>query len=168
MHTNEPPCIIDIESSGFGPSGYPIEVGLALPDGKQFCSLIYPSPEWTFWDDEAEKIHRVPRDILETYGKPVDDVAEELNRLLENQTVYSDGWVVDKPWILQLFDKAKIPLRFSVSALEMILTENQMEIWHEVKDKINEELDLKRHRASMDALIIQKTFIRTYEECQKV
>ena len=163
MRTKNPPCIIDIEASGFGPFGYPIEVGVALSSGDQYCSLIHPSPEWTFWDDEAEKIHRVPRDILETYGKPVDEIAGELNRLLENQTVYSDGWVVDKPWILQLFDKARMPLQFNVSALEMILTEDQMGIWDEAKNKIHEELDLKRHRASMDAIIIQKTYVRTHE-----
>lgn len=163
MRPKNPPCIIDIEASGFGPSGYPIEVGVALSSGEQYCSLIHPSPEWTFWDDEAEKVHRVPRDILETYGKPLGEVADNLNSLLENQTVYSDGWVVDNPWVLQLFDKARVPLRFNVSALEMILTEGQMEIWHEAKEKILEEVGLKRHRASMDAIIIQKTYVSTYE-----
>lgn len=162
MRPTEPPCIIDVEASGFGPKGYPIEVGVVLSSGEQYCSLILPSPEWTFWDEEAEKIHRVPRDILETYGKPLNEVAENLNRLLENKTVYSDGWVVDRPWVLQLFDKARLPLQFNLSALEMILSEGQMAVWHKVKDKVLEELDLKRHRASMDAAIIQKTYVRSF------
>jgi len=31
----------------------------------------------------------------------------KLNDLLKGNTVYSDGWVVDQPWITQLFDRAE-------------------------------------------------------------
>lgn len=37
----------------------------------------------------------MPRDIFETHGKPAVQVAESLNELLGNGTVYSDGCVVD-------------------------------------------------------------------------
>ena len=86
------PFIIDIEASGFGPHGYPIEVGLALEPGTKFCRLIAPAPDWTHWDAAAEEVHRVPRDILETYGQPATQVALDLNELLGNSTVFSDGW----------------------------------------------------------------------------
>ena len=72
------PIIIDIEASGFASEGYPIEVGVALDDGTTFCSLISPPPDWTYWDPEAEKVHRVARDILETYGRSVQEVAVTL------------------------------------------------------------------------------------------
>jgi hypothetical protein len=54
---------------------YPIEVGVALDDDTKYCSLILPAPEWDHWDHDAEKVHRIARDILETYGKPMQEVA---------------------------------------------------------------------------------------------
>ena len=161
MRKNVRPYIIDVEASGFGPHSYPIEVGVALEPERKFCSLIAPEPGWTHWDDSAEKIHRVPRDILETYGRPAIDVANQLNELLGNATVYSDGWVVDQPWIIQLFARAGVRQQFSVSPLEMILSEEQMALWHETKDKVVHEMALQRHRASFDAMIIQETYFRT-------
>ena len=38
--------IIDLEASGFGSSSYPIEVGIVLPNGQTYCSLIVPEPDW--------------------------------------------------------------------------------------------------------------------------
>lgn len=166
MITIEPgykPSVIDIEASGFGPDSYPIEIGVALGDGKKYCSLVYPAPHWTHWDGSAEQVHRIPRDILEEYGKPIDRVAAELNDILNGRTVYSDGWVVDHPWVNKLFQESKVSAGFSTSALEMILSEKQMEIWHETKDRVSAEMALTRHRASNDAFIIQKTWIATRE-----
>jgi len=157
------PFIIDIEASGFGPHSYPIEVGVALEPGVKFCSLIAPEPDWTHWDDGAEKVHRVSRDILETYGKPAIEVAHKLNELLGNATVYSDGWVVDQPWLIQLYSRTRVAQRFSISPLEMILSEDQMAVWHAVKNQVISDLALTRHRASFDALIIQETWLRTRE-----
>lgn len=163
MRNTVRPYIIDIEASGFGPHSYPIEVGVALEPERKFCSLIAPEPEWTHWDDAAEKVHRVPRDILETHGRPAVQVARTLNELLGSATVYSDGWVVDQPWIIQLFSRARVRQQFSVSPLEMILSEAQMAVWHTVKDHVVRELALTRHRASFDAMIIQETYCRTRE-----
>ena len=156
-----PPFIIDIESSGFGPDGYPIEVGLALQPGIKFCSLIAPGPDWTHWDARAEQVHRVPRDVLETHGKPATQVALNLNNLIGNATVYSDGWMVDKPRLAQLFSRAAVPQQFAISPLEAILSENQLEAWYGVKKQVISELALQRHRASGDALIVQETYLRT-------
>lgn len=157
------PYIIDIEASGFGNESYPIEIGVALGDGLKYCSLILPPPEWTHWDQEAEKIHRIPRDILETYGSSIDEVSEKLNELLEGKTLFSDGWVVDLPWLIKLFHTAGKEMKFHVSPLEMILSEEQMEKWHETKDQLIEKMSLTRHRASYDAWIIQETFRQTLE-----
>jgi hypothetical protein len=41
-----------------------------------------------------------------------------------------------------------------------------MAIWHQVKTEVEQELNIARHRASHDALIIQKTYIRTLEMCR--
>lgn len=158
------PVIIDVEASGFGHDSYPIEIGVALEGGEKYCSLLLPAEDWTHWDTEAETVHRIARDILETYGKPLVEVANELNNLLRGKTVYTDGWVVDKPWILKLFNRCNIEPEFYTSSLEMILSEQQMSVWHETKDRILEEMDLQRHRASYDAYIIQQTWMRTNQQ----
>lgn len=159
--TDEAPIIIDIEASGFGAEGYPIEVGVVFEDGSTFCSLITPAPEWTHWDAEAEQVHRVARDILETYGRSVQEVAVTLNDMLRGKTAYSDGWEVDKPWLSALFWKADIPQQFRYSTIELILTAPQMRRWHETKDAVLREIPGDRHRASLDAVVIQQTWLRS-------
>jgi len=161
MPARRPP-IIDIEASGFGAQGYPIEVGVILNDGTKYCALILPPPHWTYWDEKAQQVHRIPRDILETYGKPLDEVAHKLNEMLSEQTAFSDAWSVDKTWLDQLFYAGGIRPEFSLSALELILSEPQMEIWHPTKDELLREIgDSRRHRASFDAYLIQETYYRT-------
>lgn len=155
------PCIIDIEASGFGSTSYPVEVGVALEQGRKFCTLIAPAPNWTHWDIQAEGIHKLTRDKLEQFGKPVDEVADQLNQMLSGITLYSDGWVVDKPWMTTLFSVAGRSMNFNISPLEMILNEQQMSIWHETRDQVTKELNMTRHRASNDARIIQETYNRT-------
>ena len=164
MKTISEPIIIDVEASGFGHDSYPIEIGLAMEDGAKYCSLLSPAEDWTHWDDEAENVHRIPRDILETHGKPLMEVANELNELLRGKTIYTDGWVVDKPWIMKLYNQCNVEPEFFTSSLEMILSEEQMSVWHETKDNLLAEMDLKRHRASNDAYIIQQTWMRTRQQ----
>lgn len=157
------PSIIDVESSGLGSKSYPIEVGVALSSGELYCSLILPAPSWTTWDRTSEMIHGISRQVVLSRGHPIGDVTRDLNRLLENRTVYTDGWVVDQRWISQLYYEASIPQLFSVSSLENILSEGQMKIWHETKKRVIAELGLNRHRASADAMVIQETYTRTFK-----
>ena len=158
------PSIIDIEASGFGNESYPIEIGVALEGGAKYCALIAPAPAWTHWDDEAEKVHHVSRDMLKSHGKNVQVVTQQLNNLLSGKVLYSDGWVVDYPWLIRLFSAAGNSMDFRVSPLELILTEAQMSIWHQTKDRVVDELKLSRHRASHDAWILQETFRQTFEQ----
>ena len=135
---------------------------MALNAGNRFCTLITPEPHWTYWDDEAEKVHHVSREMLQQHGKSVQDVTRQLNDLLNGMILYSDGWVVDQPWLIQLFAAAGNNIEFHVSPLEIILCEAQMAIWHTTKDQVIEQSQLSRHRASNDAWIIQETFRQTY------
>lgn len=155
------PIIIDIEASGFGGESYPIEVGVVLDDNSKFCSLISPAPDWQHWDGEAEKVHHIGRELLHTHGKPVREVAQRLNELLEGRTLYTDGWVVDRAWLVTLFHQAGLDMKFRVSPLELILSEDQMEHWHATKDRLLAEIAEPRHRASFDAWVIQETYRRT-------
>ena len=155
------PYIIDIEASGLASNSYPIEVGLALAPGQRFCALIKPADEWKHWDQQAESVHGISRDILLKKGRSVTEVARELNQLLNNRIVYSDAWSVDNPWVTTLFAAARMDKTFDVRALEMILNERQIDVWMETRDAVVRDLGLTRHRASNDARIIQETYART-------
>jgi len=163
MYYPNSPNIIDVEASGFGGDSYPIEVGLALSDGRKFCTLVLPTKHWDHWDDSAEQLHKISRETLQAHGRPVYEVACLLNELLEGVTVYSDGWVVDRPWMTTLFFAAGVKMRFNVSPLELILSESQMSVWHATKNEILTHANIERHRASCDAWVIQETFKRTRE-----
>lgn len=155
------PNIIDIEASGFGSTSYPIEIGIILGTGEKYCSLIKPVASWTHWSEQAEQTHHISRELLQKRGKSVNQVTAALNQFLGNMPVYSDGWVVDKPWLIELFHAAKAHNSFCISPLEFILNEQQMVNWHNTKDQVIADLSLNRHRASTDAFIIQETYRRT-------
>ena len=155
------PHIIDFEASGLGKDSYPIEVGVVLSSGEKYCSLIAPAPSWHYWDRRAEHVHGLTRENVVNHGRPAAVVAAELNKLLRGKTVYSDGWGVDNSWLNRLYFSAGTELEFSISALEFIVDEVQMNIWAQVKNQVIADLGLTRHRASNDALIIQETYTRT-------
>ena len=155
------PIIIDVEASGFGAQSYPIEVGVIKQNGERFCSLIKPQPDWQHWDEQAQALHGISPELLLKKGRSVNLVCRELNQFLCGQTAYSDGWVVDQPWLIKLFDAAKLSMQFTLSPLEMLLNETQMTYWHQTKEQLIRAINQPRHRASHDAALIQDTFKAT-------
>jgi hypothetical protein len=153
------PIVIDVEASGFGRGGYPIEIGLAMPDDRTHCFLVRPAPSWTHWDPAAEAVHHIRRDILVSRGRPVTEVAESLNAILDGRTVYSDAWGHDSSWVALLFEEADRPQRFRVEALRGLLSDSELADWHARRGQVERSLGALRHRASVDALVIQRTFV---------
>jgi hypothetical protein len=156
-----PPIIIDIEASGFGKDGYPIEIGYVTSRGKPWCSLITPCDEWQHWSEVAEQLHHISRDILVVHGKSIQSITTHLNEAFLNQTVYSDGWLQDFTWLSCLFEMAKTAPHFKLEDLRTILTPYQQSIWHATKQSILNELQISRHRASADAQVLQMTWLKT-------
>ena len=154
------PIVIDVEASGFGRGSYPIEVGVALPDGSRHCYLITPARQWKSWDDAAEKVHGISREVLLTYGRPLQDVAWRLNELLRHKTAYSDAWSFDLSWLGKLYDAANMQQTFRLADIGSLIDEEQRERWHGVKLQVISDMGLRRHRASGDALILQETWRR--------
>lgn len=153
------PVIVDVEASGFGAGSYPIEVGIALADGSTRCYLIRPADDWRHWDPAAEDVHGIPRPVLLSRGRSIETVARELNRELEGQTVYTDAWGYDSSWLARLFDAAELPQRFRLEALRALLSESQMARWDDTRTEVQRALGSERHRASADALVLQRTFL---------
>lgn len=159
------PAIIDIEASGFGAGSYPIEIGYYQPGGQMFCSLIRPQPDWTHWDPGAEKVHGVTREILAQHGKPVLDVAQHLNQAFRGQTVYSDAWAHDYPWLWRLYDAADLSPSFHLKDLRELLGDCEQTCWHETRAAVELRLQLRRHRASGDARTLYETLCETRRLC---
>ncbi len=155
------PAVIDLEASGFGKGSYPIEVGVALADGSTHCYLIRPQSDWVCWHEESEKLHGIRREVLLRHGRSVEKVADELNRLLEGCTVYSDGWGFDNTWVALLFEAARRRQTFKIAQLQALFNEQQYNSWHETYQTVTREFDSARHRASSDAFLIQQTFLRS-------
>ncbi|MCY0965299.1 3'-5' exonuclease [Parathalassolituus penaei] len=159
MHKPVPP-IIDLEASGFGSGSYPIEIGYALEDRVVYSCLVKPAQRWTHWSDEAESIHGISRDMLARDGLTVREVALRLNEALRGKTLFSDAWSFDSSWLGRLFDEAELVQRFRLDTINRLLTPEQMEIWHDTKKSLWQELDITRHRAANDVRVLQETYLR--------
>ncbi len=159
------PKTIDVEASGFGRGSYPIEIGLAMPEGHSHCFLIKPLPEWTHWSGNAERIHGISREMLFERGLTLDEVCDNMNLLLGRSTVYTDSWGHDSSWVGKLFAAAGHTQLFRLETIRAILSEEQAAVWHQAKDEVLRESSLHRHRASSDARLLQATFIRTQQKC---
>ncbi|WP_198962814.1 3'-5' exonuclease family protein [Mangrovitalea sediminis] len=155
------PPVLDIEASGFGQGSYPVEVGYVLPNGERGCALVRPEPDWTHWDEEAAGLHQIDRTTLEKHGRSAADVAAWLNKILRGQVVYSDAWGQDLSWIGRLYDSADVQPSFRLEALQVLMSESQLRNWLRAREEVQSELQLRRHRASADAWLIQQTFLKT-------
>lgn len=154
------PCIIDIEASGFGRRSYPIEVGYVMADGRTRCTLIRPPSHWTHWDEGAEHVHGITREVLMRHGRPADEVARMLNGDLAGQTVYCDGWAHDYTWLQVLFDEADSAPAFKLESVRMLLPETALAHLSELQRAALSELGVQRHRASNDARALQIAVLR--------
>jgi hypothetical protein len=155
-----PPSIIDIEASGFGAGSYPIEIGFVTSEGERFCTLIRPPDHWTHWDEQAASIHSIPRELLFRHGQAIADVARVLNERLAGRTVYSDAWFYDYNWLARLFDEAGAVPSFRLAHIHSLLREGEVQAWPVALTEVERELSLLRHRASSDAMIVQRTWLK--------
>jgi hypothetical protein len=151
-----PPCTLDIEASGFGRHSYPIEVGYVLPTGQAVCMLVKPDSAWTHWDVAAERVHGITRGALQERGRSAREVAQALNRDLAGRTVYCDGWAHDYTWMGALFEAADASPHFKLESARGLLNEQQLPLLDAQQQRARQELGLQRHRASSDALVLQR------------
>ena len=159
------PAIIDIEASGFGRGSYPIEIGYYLPDGRAYCTLIQPEPDWVHWDVAAESVHGISRDLLFAKGRPAVDVCRDLNHQLYGQFIYCDAWAYDYNWLNCLFEAADMVPAFHLKDLRELLSECEQTLWHATRATVEIRLQLRRHRASGDARTLFETLIEARKRC---
>ena len=157
------PCVLDIEASGFGRGSYPIEIGFVLPDGTAYCTLILPDLAWTHWDGDAERVHGISRSLLRRHGRSPHEVALELNHRLDGRTVYCDNWAHDYAWLARLFESADISPSFKLRHLRELMSENAAERFDDTRDIVARNLQLRRHRASSDARVLQLSVAKVWK-----
>jgi hypothetical protein len=155
-----PPCILDIEASGFGRGSYPIEIGYVTGDGRAACRLIRPVDEWTHWDAQAEKAHGIARDMLLAHGHAVHEVVALLNRDLAGQIVYCDAWAHDYVWLAVLFEQAGCSPSFRLESVRALLDDAALARLDAARRAALAEMGLTRHRASNDARALQVAVMR--------
>lgn len=149
---------LDIEASGMHPESYPIEIGIMLPDGESYCSLIKPPPQWQYWSESAESMHKISRQELCVNGRSVKDVAQTLNHYLKDKTIYCDCWVLDHPWLIRLFQMSGLHPAFTLSDIVYCLSEDEYNKLGVIKQSIESELNIERHRATNDAKVLQLAY----------
>lgn len=147
--------VIDIEASGFGRHGHPIEVGFVRDDGVAWCSLIQPAEDWQHWDAGAERLHGISRATLLQHGRPAGEVALRLNRDLAGRTVYCDGWAHDYTWLALLFEIAQLVPRFKLESVNALLDDARLARLDTERQQAFGALGIVRHRASSDARALQ-------------
>jgi hypothetical protein len=157
------PCVLDIEASGFGRGSYPIEIGFVLPDGTAYCTLIVPDQSWTHWDGDAERVHGISRSLLKRHGRSAAEVAAELNQRLHGRAVYCDNWAHDYAWLARLFESADSSPSFQLRHLRELLSENAAERFDDTREIVARNLQLRRHRASSDARVLQLSLARAWQ-----
>jgi len=161
--TADIPITIDVEASGFGRGSYPIEVGLAFSDQQTEAYLIQPAPNWTHWDAEAEAVHGISREQLRREGRPIVEVAALLNARLAGNRAFSDAWSFDTSWVGRLFDAAGFSQHFRIDTIRSLLTEAQVQVWQDARAEVEAEAGETRHRAAVDARLLQQTILRARE-----
>jgi len=111
---------IDFEASclpRFGRS-FPIEVGIAAPDGWSRSWLIRPHAQWRDWQwsDDAQALHGLTPDRLQREGLDAASVAAQLREAVAGGLLVADS-VLDDYWSRTLFDAAGEADHLAVTSL---------------------------------------------------
>lgn len=119
---------LDFEASSLADRSHPIEVAWVFQDGRQESHLIAPAPSWTDWDEKAEAIHHISRDLLAAEGEPHDRVAARMLEALDGHDLFASAPSWDGKWLSALLRSAGIPrhalrLRDTDEALRETATE---------------------------------------------
>jgi hypothetical protein len=95
-------AFLDFEASSLGRRGFPVEIAWVFETGEEEAHLIRPAEGWTEWDAAAQAVHRIPRDLLERQGMPVDMLARRVVEVLAGHRLYASAPSWDGQWLSRL------------------------------------------------------------------
>lgn len=147
--------IIDIESSGLHKNSYPIQIGLTDGNRGQLF-MLKPADHWTYWDDNAESIHKIPRASLKTCGLDPRHVALEMNKAFRNQTLYCDNPQWDSYWLKVLFSDSYLQPKFKIENNQSLFESNysKLSVYEELRYFLYHSKIFTPHNALDDAIAI--------------
>lgn len=150
---------LDFEASCLPQHGrsFPIEVGVALPDGRSRAWLIRPHAGWRgwTWTEEAERLHGLSLDELDRDGLPATVVLDELRAALGDRPAYVDSYF-DARWMRTLETAAGAPPLIKVLHIDALMSQwnvKEATVARAVAEA--NRLRLRRHTARGDAIWLQ-------------
>lgn len=102
-------AFLDFEASSLSKNSYPIEAAWVFEDGTCETHLIRPAPSWTEWDARAERIHGIPRTLLQRDGEAHDRVAARMVEALTGHDLFASAPSWDGKWLSALLRAAGLP-----------------------------------------------------------
>jgi hypothetical protein len=81
---------------------------------------------------------------------------------LSGRTVYCDNWAHDYAWLARLFESAEISPSFKLRHLRELMSENAAERFDDARAIVARNLQLRRHRASSDARVLQLSVAKVW------
>jgi hypothetical protein len=155
----KPIPIIDIEASGLHIDSYPIEIAVVVDDVVHSW-LIQPAPHWQHWSERAEEMHGISRVQLETEGVAVEVVAANLVALSERSggVFYCDAVYWDEDWLKTLFHEAKQPMTLQVKPIFDLLTEQEQQVFLQMKESLTAAGRYQLHRAAEDVRLLRDAY----------
>lgn len=156
------PLYIDIEASGLEEESYPIEIAWNNASGVITSHLIKPLPEWSHWNQEAEKAHGISRELLESEGIAPAEMCRLLRQDLHGRRLYSDATLLEKMWLNRLFQSVEDrDCPFLILGITKIppIHEACYErgLYDRLKNQATEEMGMA-HRAAADVQIHLRVF----------
>ncbi len=155
--------ILDIEASGLADESYPIEIAWCALDGKgSYSTLINPESagDWDYWDDYAETgFHGISRDQCCEEGQNVVIVAQHVERLLSEYSVFSDAPYQDQRWLKRLFEAVGRQCPAMLMPIDQLVRSPK-------QAELNQRLSLlpRPHRALDDCLLLAQVVQEAREE----
>ena len=152
--------IIDIEASGLNFDAYPIEIAVIVKNRRKSW-LIKPQDDWRYWDDTAEAMHGISRDLLQKEGINATTVVQELNEFLAGsiEPLYSDAAYWDADWIDTLYFSVNQKRGFYIDSLFDLLDDQQQTRFKHEKERLAASGKFLQHRAEQDVEMIREAFI---------
>ena len=152
------PSVVRVESPAAGEDAYPVEVGAVLHNGAAYCFLVQPLAQWQAWDPTLTGELGLARSKVERHGLTPGEVADALNRALEEEAVYSTKPEEDNRLLDLLYAAAGVERAFRVHDLYELLDPDHRERWEEARDNLSSLLESERRRASNIARLDQQTY----------
>lgn len=159
-------AFIDLEASGLGPKSWPVEVAWAFLDGPAEALLIRPDAAWPneAWEEGAEALHGISREVLARDGRDLREVCEALNRALKGVEVYSDAPDWDSFWLIRLFTTSGVRQEFTIRDYAGLVAPMLGEETDQLLERAA-RMAPRRHRASDDVVHLQTLYRLASENC---